>query len=173
MKRYYPGGKSKEVKKAEKRGRQNLKNMEVIMNFNKCTTVQVTAALGISLNTLYEWLLKGFPRNADKSFNLPQIFSWYAHRLTEKYTTTGLKRKKIETEIEMKQTQIKKLRGDLVERSLMKTILASRAGNLRRFLEKTFVNNAINLVGHDVNKMRTLLFELVQQAMAAYIGSSK
>lgn len=141
----------------------------------KSATMNVAAAVfGLSRRHLYRMADAGAPRNSDGSFDLPALFAWRLAKETEKMVTPGsLKEQKLQAEIKYKTAQIEKVKENFIERSLHETILCSRAGSLRRFLEKSFVNNAVYLVGKNVDEMRALLLDLATQCMDVYVGKRR
>lgn len=141
--------------------------------FNECPLTCVAEAFGIARKTVHEWVNDGCPRNPNGSFCISDVFKWRLKKETDKAESPGtLKDEKLRKEIEFLQARIEEKKDNYIERSLHETIMTSRAGSLRSFLEKTGMANAVHLAGKNVDEVRTLLFKLFQSAMNAYIGDS-
>lgn len=133
----------------------------------------------VSRQAVEKWVLRyGCPRNDDDTYSLPAVIDWWKRRYDNRGDgegDEGLSRKeqKLQKEIELKEVQIQKIKENFIERSFHETVMTSRAGSLRRFLEKSFVNAAVYLVGKDVDAMRTALLDLAGQCMDTYVGKRR
>ena len=77
-------------------------------DYRKITLAQLVEITGKTRRTIYDWINKGLPRNADGSFHLPSFIGWF-----EKYTIEKLPAKVV-TEINPRQTfKAKQLEIDL------------------------------------------------------------
>jgi hypothetical protein len=141
---------------------------------NNCPKNFIAEAFCVSTATIANWTNEGCPRNVDGSFCLTDVINWRIKRETDKAESPGsLKDIKTEQEIELLKARIDKERQSNIPRSLHETILISRMGTLRSFLEKTFMSNAVYLAGKTVDEVRTSLYKLVQSAMQAYAGNAE
>lgn len=130
--------------------------------------VEIEECFHVSRRTVNNWIDAGCPRNPDKTMSINQVHRWLLQRETG---SGSLKDRKLEKEIEWKDAQIQKMRGEMVEKTLMETILASRASTLRLHLERSAVKNTVHYLGKTLPEMQTLRFGEVQEMMDAYIGN--
>lgn len=139
--------------------------------YTKIAGIELGHALGVSRQTVTNWTESGCPRNADKSYSIPDVFKWRMAKFEEQAATPAtLKEEKLKKEIEFLQTRINEKNDTTMDRALAEQIMVSRASSLRVFMEKTFMTNSVHLAGKTVDEVRTITYQLVQQAMEAYIG---
>ena len=137
-----------------------------------CSQTFIAKAFGVSNMSIFNWTKRGCPQNEDGSYSILDVHKWNLNNIKIKFQGSDLSIQKAKKDIELKEAHIQKIRGNFIEKQLMETILASRAGNLRRFLMKTFIEQCIHIVGKSLDETRTVMFDLIQQAMKAYIGDS-
>jgi hypothetical protein len=138
-----------------------------------CTSGFITKSFGVSAVSLHHWVKDGCPKNPDGSYSIPDIYKWKMNGMEKRLHNTSIDTRRKEKDIELKDAHIQKIRGNMIERSLMETVLASRAGNLRRFLMKTFIHGLpLAVMGKTIQEIRTGAFGMVQKAMDVYIGDS-
>lgn len=148
-------------------------NKKPDINFNSLTGRNISKIFNVSLVSLHNWVGDGCPRNSDGTYNSSVVYNWRMKKIEERFSApVGLKEQKLKKEIEFLQARIEEKKDQFIERSEHELIMASRAGSLRAFFEKTFMANAIYLAGKTVDEVRTLLYQLVQSAMEAYLGKS-
>jgi hypothetical protein len=150
-----------------------IKNEHVeFYDTNRCSGAMVQRIFDIAKNTLHTWVNnEGCPRNSDGSYSITNVYKWQIARVEARNEKpTGLKEQKLEQEIELLKARIDKERQTNIPRSLHETIMVSRAGSLRTFLEKTAMANAVHLAGKTVDEVRAQLYRLLQAAMEAYAG---
>lgn len=148
------------------------RDVECFFNPQSSTGATLLKVFGISKMTLHTWVnTEGCPRNADGSYSLTDVYKWSITRIEARNEKpTGLKEQKMEQEIELLKARIEKEKQTNIPRSLHETIMVSRAGSLRTFLEKTAMANAVHLAGKTVDEVRAQLYRLLQAAMEAYAG---
>jgi hypothetical protein len=137
-----------------------------------CSMEFAAKSYGVTTQTIFNWKKEGCPTNDDGTLSLPDVYRWNITHIKTKMVGSDVDTRRKQKDIELKEAQIQKIRGNLIEKSLMETIMSSRAGNLNRFLTKTFVNQAPYFVGKTTEEVRTALYDMVQKAMDAYIGDT-
>lgn len=149
-------------------------DIEALSDDNKCSGIRIQKIFDISKMTLCRWVDDGCPKNADNSYSINAVYKWRMSKAESKNESPNiLKDEKLKKEIEFLQARINEKNETTIDRNLHETIMVSRAGSLRTFLEKTFMSNAVHLAGKAVDEVRTILYSLVQQAMEAYTGKSE
>lgn len=146
-------------------------DIESVIDDDSCSGVRIQRVFGITRMSLNRWVDEGCPRNPEGSYSIGALYKWRMGKLKAKTEApAGFKEQKLIKEIEFLETRIQEKRDQYIERSLHETILVSRAGSLRTFLEKTAMANAVHLAGKTVDEVRAQLYRLLQAAMEAYAG---
>jgi hypothetical protein len=147
------------------------KDIDQLADDDCATGIRVQKVFDISQIGLLRWVDHGCPRNPNKTYSLADIYKWRVSKIEERTDKpTGLKDEKTKQEIDLLKARIEKERQTNIPRSLHETIMTSRAGSLRTFLEKTAMANAVHLAGKTVDEVRAQLYRLLQAAMEAYAG---
>ena len=81
-----------------------------------CSIEFVSCSFGITGQTLYNWTKEGCPRNKDGTYSLPNVYKWIMSRLKIKYQGGDIENLRRKKEIEYKEAQIQKIRGNLIEK---------------------------------------------------------
>jgi hypothetical protein len=141
------------------------------INDESCTGVRIQKCFGVTRVGLGLWVGDGCPRNPDGSYSIPAVYKWRVEKISARHEQpVGLKEEKLKKEIEFLQTRINEKNDSTMDRALHETILTARAGSLRSFFEKTFMSNSVHLAGKTVDEVRTVLYDLLKQAMDTYLG---
>lgn len=123
--------------------------------------------------TIYKWVSDGCPRNADGTFNIASVLRWKIGKEVEKVKPENdLKSQKMEREIAILDERIKDLQSKTIDVDLHEEILSARASSLRVFLTDLLQKNVHTFANRDVDELRTMYDQLVQQAMQSYIEAS-
>lgn len=149
-------------------------DIDKLFDSTRCGANRIVDIFGVSKMTLNRWNDDGCPRNVDKTYSIGAVYKWREEKLIGRNVDkSNLPQRKLEAEIALKEAQVKKINGEVMDRDLVEQIMTSRASSLRNFFEKTFMANAVHLAGKNVDEVRVLLFELLRQAMDAYIGKAE
>jgi hypothetical protein len=151
------------------------RDLSGFINDSACTGKRIQECFCISRMTLNNWVSdQSCPRNADGTYMMADVIKWRLAKIeSQNDQPVGLKEEKLKKEIEFLQTRINEKNDTTMDRALHETILVSRAGSLRTFFEKTFMSNAIHLVGKTVDEVRSTLYDLLKHAMDAYLGKGE
>lgn len=135
---------------------------------------------GLAPRTARQIATDGCPRNANGTWNLPEVHRWLMDRaeanLRKKFgyehSKGSIQRDKIATDIEWKRLQIAKQREELIEREEHEMILGARISALRHHIEDAFFRNSHRFVGLSLADTQSLCREFGKQFMNAYLNGS-
>ena len=141
----------------------------------------VANILGVTTSTVNTWTRDGknmLQKTEAGRFDMGNVVRWLIARETEKYKhkeagIESLKRKQLQGIVEMKQIQIAKEKGSVVQADYHEAVLSSRIGNLRNWLEVNFDREFFKLANKTVEELRPAAKDLRKQMMDAYVGGSK
>lgn len=132
---------------------------------------QTAELLGYSNTQLYNLARKGAPRNADGTWNVPELSRWLRKRRNEDGDGTNLKDLKTKAEIARLEAQVARINDSTIPRADHERLLISRAASLRNFWDQAASMNAYRFVGLTLDEARVRLDGLTREGMAAYVGS--
>jgi len=150
-------------------GRQAVQKID----FDHLAGVQIALLFHKTPKTVSDWANARCPRNPDGSFCAVDVYNWLMEREKEKNIpngTEGLKDKKLEREIKIKELQIQKMEQESISRVTHNQICASRAASLRAFLEDTALLNAHHYLGKNLDQIRVIRIQESKEMMDAYLG---
>lgn len=126
--------------------------------------------LGVSRQTINEWLKDGLPRNADKTFSLPAVFDWRVKQLGGKPADkTAAANPLHEIKAEKYRMEIEAARGRLVDRAAVEMGLAARAGVLVNLIDRKgseLPQLLANLTAENIKPVLDEFFGALRQAAA-------
>jgi hypothetical protein len=125
--------------------------------------------VGVTDQSLRNWVKEGMPRNQDGTYNSVDVFKWIAER-NKARSENDLDREKKEADIEYKRAQTEKLKDMYILRSEYEKMLCSMAQSLRNFLENSRPMNDHHFVGLSLDEARLRRQAEVIQMMKAFTG---
>jgi DNA-binding transcriptional regulator YiaG/phage terminase Nu1 subunit (DNA packaging protein) len=126
--------------------------------------------LGVSRQTINEWLKDGLPRNTDKTFNLAAVLDWRIRQIGARPAASAAAVNPLAAKkAERLQIEIDQQRGKLVERSRVEIGLAARAGVIVSILDRRGAELPTLLAGLTAENIKPVLddfFSAMRQAAA-------
>ena len=131
---------------------------------------RIHEAMGVTRQAVDAWVAQGCPVNQDGTMGLPAVIAWYNRREEERREVGGQKEENLRLQNIKLQSQIDKIRENVIERNDHERILTSRAMSVRQFFEKSALMNCAKFVGLSLDEARIALIEFCKRASNEYAG---
>jgi len=153
------------------------KPKKIKLNYRSVSQAVLCAVLKKSQATIRNWEYAGMPRREDDSYDTADIIDWMIDREVQRARQVETPKENLdrllkEKDVELKDLQLQRKRGEVIQRDQHLMILGSRANALKQFLVDSGIVNLHFFVGKNLDELKTVWIEFVRQAMDRWTSGS-